>query len=171
MSEFDKRQKCCPMVKKPFAIVVASSFLALILIAYLIPYCHPAYINPNPEMDRLKTQTARIVIMENDPKAPKVSFEISDRNGLGDFFASFRLIPYRRDNTSHCTCDGNPLIEFWDRDKRVAVITVHHNARIRWRDHTERPDIPLQTKSKRQLKKLFTAIGISTYRQEHNTGE
>lgn len=60
------------------------------------------------------------------------NIELTKLDEVHGFFQCVEFVPFEKDSSIHCMCDGGPLVEVYAEDKKIGTFTLHHGESIRW---------------------------------------
>ncbi len=122
---------------------------ASLLLCTATPEMTEAFAKANPQADMRRSMNAELSqsldkadrvlarsggVCHRDESNEKVIHESRDSAVIKALAGKFKVA--ESDSGGHCMCCGDPTFEFYQGDKRVAMIAFHHGRSIRWADGT-----------------------------------
>jgi hypothetical protein len=91
---------------------------------------------------------------------PKTLYETEDAEEIRALLDGLETVDRRPADgwSGRCSCCGHPTLEFWQGDRLLEAVSIHHGGSLRWRNWS--PDAMLTDAGRRFLRQWLTERGI-----------
>jgi len=107
--------------------------------------------------------------LHSDPKIRgviKKEFFIENADLVRDVIRHIQIINPKGEGYSHCLCYRNPHFDFYENDKFLLSLSLHHGTKFRWKEGKWKGDAYLSSESSEFLVKWLTDLGIDELKKE-----